>query len=371
MASIVAIGNPGVGKSTILNALAGEHLFKSGISIGSGLTYQLDEKSNMRGRFFDTPGLADDTYRKAAGEAIRDALRMGGRFKVLFFVMTESGRVVRQDVTTLKLVLDSCPELGNRYGIVINKVSQGVAKALQNPRNAEVMYAKLFSGIDEDRRCPPSNMTYILHKAELDSEDDKLVSLDTFKTLGGNTFADFIYNRVPTVELTPGRAKDIKTEDFDQINAMLEEKLKAMEKLMENDREKYQKELDRQNKLLEKAEREKDVQRQEDRRRHEEQMNALREQINIKQEEIAISRANQDAERRIQQEREHMQLVLKQQQDNHQQMMAKMAEQQRPANNNGNFADKIADGFGSVVKGVGTVVEGVAEGLVSVFKGLF
>ena len=32
-ASIIVIGNPGAGKSTILNSLAGENLFKSGVSI--------------------------------------------------------------------------------------------------------------------------------------------------------------------------------------------------------------------------------------------------------------------------------------------------------------------------------------------------
>ena len=51
MASIIVIGNPGAGKSTILNGLAGEVLFESGISIGDGLTYQLDERENARGTF--------------------------------------------------------------------------------------------------------------------------------------------------------------------------------------------------------------------------------------------------------------------------------------------------------------------------------
>ena len=34
---VIAVGNPGSGKSTVLNSLAGEFLFESGVSIGSGL----------------------------------------------------------------------------------------------------------------------------------------------------------------------------------------------------------------------------------------------------------------------------------------------------------------------------------------------
>ena len=34
--SVIAVGNPGVGKSLFLNILLGEHVFKSGISIGKG-----------------------------------------------------------------------------------------------------------------------------------------------------------------------------------------------------------------------------------------------------------------------------------------------------------------------------------------------
>ena len=176
--SIIAIGNPGAGKSTILNALAGQILFKSGISFGHGLTYELNKASNNRGTFYDTPGLADDTYRQAAGEAIRDALREGGPFKLLFFVMTEAGRVVRQDITTLRLVLDAAPEIGNNYGIIINKVPQNVAKGLENPNNGKMFLTKLFTGIDQGKQCAQSNITYLLTKPELDAVDNALIPLD-------------------------------------------------------------------------------------------------------------------------------------------------------------------------------------------------
>jgi len=326
--SIVAIGNPGVGKSTTLNALAGEHLFNSGISFGSGMTYQLDERINSRGRFFDTPGLADDTYREAAGKAISGALRKGGPFKVLFFIMTESGRVVKQDVTTLRLVLDACPELGNNYGIVINKLPPAVARGLQKKENAEVFLSKLYAGIDEDRRSAPSNLTYILHTVELDSENDKVVPLDSLKTLDGTSFSDFIYNQVPTVNLTPNKALDVKVEDFDATNARMEEMIKLMEQRMEQDREAWKEEQKRLNSLLEKAEQDKEQQRKEDKRRHEESMALLQAQIEQTQRDMEKNR--DDANARMAAEREQMQLMMQQQQAQHQQAMREMAAMKPP-----------------------------------------
>jgi len=69
----------------------------------------------------DTPGLADEKLRKAAGKANSEGLRKGGDYKVIFFVTQQSGRVNAQDATTIKLVLDAAPDIGQNYGVVVNK----------------------------------------------------------------------------------------------------------------------------------------------------------------------------------------------------------------------------------------------------------
>lgn len=53
------IGNPGTGKSTILNCLLGRPAFQSGISYGSGMTYQFDVVEDGSHKYMDTPGLSD------------------------------------------------------------------------------------------------------------------------------------------------------------------------------------------------------------------------------------------------------------------------------------------------------------------------
>ena len=95
----------------------------------SGLTYQLDKHidASSGDTFMDTPGLNDVERREAAGRAISEGLRKGGAFKVLFFVSERNGRVDPQDAATMKVVLDSAPEIWQcqgspKYGVIVNKV---------------------------------------------------------------------------------------------------------------------------------------------------------------------------------------------------------------------------------------------------------
>ena len=128
--SIIAIGNPGIGKSAILNALASRVLFRSGFSVERGLTYNLDQKVVGMTTFCDTPGLADAKQKQEAGAAIRESLNMGGPHKILFFCKLDDGRVNMADCTTMKLVHEAAQEIGHSYGIIVNKVAKKAYKRM-------------------------------------------------------------------------------------------------------------------------------------------------------------------------------------------------------------------------------------------------
>merc|ERR1712107_927651 len=99
--NLVMVGNPGTGKSTLLNGLIGKYEFKSGVSFGKGLTSRLDKHEHNNVVYMDTPGLADTEMREEAATAIHEAMMQGGNYKIIFVVNLEAGRVSPEDVTTM------------------------------------------------------------------------------------------------------------------------------------------------------------------------------------------------------------------------------------------------------------------------------
>ena len=219
----LALGNPGSGKSTVLNSLAEEHFFKSGLSMGQGLTSELDEGSNKNGVFLDTPGLADEKLRNASGKAIYQALKKDGHYQILFFVTERNGRVLQQDATTIKLILEAAPDIGEAYGIIVNMLSNGVMKKFKENRTFKEDFLNiLFAGITENRRCPYNRVHFLGKLQELEDEDDVLVSSEHFLNEEGMTLTHFVNNVVPTVNIRKENVSELRLQDFDKITRDLE-----------------------------------------------------------------------------------------------------------------------------------------------------
>lgn len=223
---IIAVGNPGSGKSTVLNSLAGEVLFKAGVNIGQGLTFELDEATNKNGHFLDTPGLADEKLRKAAGKAISDGLRKGGQYKVLFFVTQEAGRVNQQDATTLRLVLEAAPEIGTQYGVIVNKISKPVLEKLKDKKDD--FLNTLFAGIPDDKRCVFSNVAFFEKVIELEDRENVWPNPEELKDDSGMSLLQFVHEKIPDVQITSEKVSDVKIDEFEELNKKMEEMAQEM-----------------------------------------------------------------------------------------------------------------------------------------------
>ena len=81
----------------------------------------------------------------------------------------------------MKLVLDAAPNIGKNYGIIINKVSEGVLNLLENHSNKEEFIDSIFHKFPKKQRCVDRNIIFFEEVDELEDEDDVLVSPELFK----------------------------------------------------------------------------------------------------------------------------------------------------------------------------------------------
>ena len=95
----IFIGNPGVGKSALLNCILGNNVFESGLCVGTGLTSVCQIAFNQRDGIFygDTPGLYDIKKLEEAAEEISKALKSGdGNYRIVFaHIRWTSGKTSR------------------------------------------------------------------------------------------------------------------------------------------------------------------------------------------------------------------------------------------------------------------------------------
>ena len=218
------IGNPGVGKSTILNGILMEARFKSGFSPGKGLTSVLQCEEKNGKIYVDTPGLADEKQRKKAAKEIEKALKQDGDYRIFFVLTLESGRVRPQYKATMELVLQAAPEIGHNYGIIFNKISErALAKFVQTPSGtqpsqADILLTHLFSG---DGLCVTNKLHYNLKDDDLEDAEDVVKALD-------RELIRFIEG-LPAIRIRSSKVKEIKADQYEQMIEGLEKQMAKMQ----------------------------------------------------------------------------------------------------------------------------------------------
>lgn len=164
---ILFCGNPGVGKSALCNSIFQQNVFKSGVSVGQGLTREKQEYIYEDKKYIDTPGLADIKLREQAAKEIEKALKENNNYKIIFVATLESGKIREADLVTINTVCNAI-KTPFEYGIIFNKVTKRVVDAIgENGEN-------LKSFLDPLHKQPSS--TIVIKKDE-DMEDAKDVYL--------------------------------------------------------------------------------------------------------------------------------------------------------------------------------------------------
>ena len=203
--------------------LRDDQKFRSGVSIGTGMTYQLDSIELNGITYMDTPGLDDISKRREAAEAITSALKKEGEYKVVFVVTLESERVKPSDVTTLNLILESAPQI-THYGVIFNKLGkQFLNKLDENGRKALITQ---ISAQFDDGKSKQLPTPFFLQKIEaLDDEDDTIVEISVLEEL---------FSKIELITINSDEVKNIQIDSFEETRKLLEGKLDEFNKLSGN-----------------------------------------------------------------------------------------------------------------------------------------
>ena len=291
MLTILAVGNPGSGKSTVLNSLTGANNFEAGVSFGSGLTSKLKEVVVNGIRYADTPGVADDTYRAEAGLAMAEVFKAGGRIKTLFFITQQAGRVVVQDVATMRIVLDAVPDIGQNYGIIVNKMSTEVLEAMARPDNVIAFKTSLFQGIPD--KFKHNNIIFIASNQTLAQGSRAFLTMDELNS----DLREFVKFNVPYANIEPGKYTDIPVDQFDRLTKQIED----LQMEIQLSKEAAEEETKRLTAKIQEAEAAKLQQLEESRKEHERSITEMKQKI--QQQEQKMRAANVEARKQEHQAR--------------------------------------------------------------------
>lgn len=197
------LGNPGTGKSTLINCLIGDTVFKAGVCYGGGLTDFFQKHEHNGNVYMDTPGLADRKLMKKAAASITEALRQSGTYKLFFMVRLENGRVVADDLSTIETVMSCIGMKEVPFTVIINNVKKRQFKAMMEKRDA---FWKVVTLVNAGKYTTPQ-IVFIPSLPDLDEEDNAIAELPAHVT-------QFIQVEAPTVVIKPENVSEVKAEEF-------------------------------------------------------------------------------------------------------------------------------------------------------------
>lgn len=142
--------------------------------------------------------------RQKAADAITEALKQNGYYKIFFVVGLQNGRVRPEDIATMKLVLDAAPI--TEYGVIINQLTERQHSDLSSGGTATGQVISAFWGALNGKKC----RHFHFMKADKDLEDAENVWNDLPEDM-----IDFI-EKLPGLEIKSQEVKRVRTTDYEE-----------------------------------------------------------------------------------------------------------------------------------------------------------
>jgi len=212
---MIAVGNPGAGKSSFGNCLLGKAEFHAAASdSGGGVTAEMKEGSSDKYRYVDVPGLADPDpeLRNKAAQVVTDGLKEDVDTKLLFFVRTVHGRILSEDKVLMSRVAEA---LGNnlqenKYAVIINQFKKKAYVAVtEDAHKKSEWLAKLWVGLTIHGK-PMKRTDFVVFNPEdeeMDGETNKVKPLPDHVLKFLDAF--------PAVAMKSAQVKLVDTKNFD------------------------------------------------------------------------------------------------------------------------------------------------------------
>ena len=182
------------------------------------MTLKLDQRIKKRICYLDTPGLSNITLARAAGKSILDGLKKGGNYKVIFFFTEQSGDINDQDVVIMRMVLEAAPDIGNKYGIIVNKVDRKVRKELKRDQGTEMFLQTLFTGMPDTQICREDQVLFLPALERLEDEDNELVSAaDLVSDVSRTDLQTFVDEHIPEFQIRKENVSEFNLVRFDEL----------------------------------------------------------------------------------------------------------------------------------------------------------
>ena len=117
----------------------------------------------------------DVNMRQKAADAITQALKQNGYYKIFFVVVLQNGRVRPEDIATMTLVLNAAPI--THYGVIINQLSPREYKDLSSKDSsaAKNVLGMIWTAVGRDRAS--LHVTLVKRDEDLEGADNVVKAL--------------------------------------------------------------------------------------------------------------------------------------------------------------------------------------------------